>query len=372
MKTFFSKKLVISIAKQISYVHAEFDSDRFISQASKGLIKLELKARSQHIAHALAAGLPLNFEDSTTLLLCAMDKSDQSDEPDHSGGLEGMEGFRYLPFLDFVELYGLEHTKISLQTLECMTRFFSAEFAIRPFIIQSPVLAMKSINRWSRHKDWRVRRLASEGTRPRLPWGCQLPEFIADPTQVLSILDRLYADENLVVRRSVANNLNDIAKDHPDLAANTASRWMKHRSCDAQWTAKHGLRTLIKQGHPQALQALGFNADCQTSVSDLILKPSKVRIGERLNFTFSLDSQENNSVALVVDFALERTLANGKTARKVFKLKNLTISPNQGIELKKHLDIIQRSTRTYYPGPHAIEILVNGQVKGRANFTLIG
>ena len=370
MKTFFNRKLVISIAEEISHTHAQFDSDRFVEQASTGLNKLELKARSHHIAHALAELLPDNFEESTAILLSAMKRSSTTAEAEQSGGLEGMGGFRYLPFLDFVELYGLVHTRISLKTLERMTQFFSAEFAIRPFIIESPKLSMTFIVRWSKNKDWRVRRLASEGIRPRLPWAKQLPEFINDPTPVLPILQRLYADENLIVRRSVANNLNDIAKDHPDLAAHTATQWMKHKSVDAQWTAKHGLRTLIKQGHPKALAALGYKLDRQITISKFKLEPARLKIGERLHILLTVKSNEAKTVKLVVDFALERALANGKTARKVFKLKNLTITPCESVIVVKYLDFIQRSTRTYYPGPHAIDILVNGQVKLRKEFVV--
>ena len=358
------------MAEEISHAHKYFDSDQFVTRASRGLYKLELKARSQHIAHALAAQLPSDFEESAAFLLHALDVSTMAHESGQSGGLEGMGRFRYLPFLDFVELYGAEHTNISLRTLERMTRFFSAEFAIRPFIIQSPELTMKAISRWSKNKDWRVRRLASEGTRSRLPWGKQLPAFINDPTPVLPILERLYTDKNLIVRRSVANNLNDISKDHSDLAAHTAARWMKNKSVDAQWTAKHGLRTLIKQGHPKALSALGYELNRKIIISRFRLTPTHLKIGERLHMVLTAISKEDKAVKLVVDFALERVLANGKTARKVFKLKNLTIAPNESVIVTKYLDFIQRSTRTYYPGPHAIDILVNGQVKLRKDFVI--
>ncbi|MFK7854078.1 MAG: hypothetical protein AB8B79_08195 [Granulosicoccus sp.] len=371
MKTFFNKKLVESIAGEVSAANPLFNAKPFISQAGNGLTKLELKARSHHIAHALADNLPGNFEEAATALLEAMKKSEHSIKLSQSGGLEGMGGFRYLPFLDFVELYGLEHAKFSLKTLEQMTRFFSAEFAIRPFIIQSPKLALSFVTHWSKHSDWQIRRLASEGTRPRLPWGRQLPEFVRDPSPILTVLDRLYTDNNLIVRRSVANSLNDIAKDHPDLAAATASKWIEHPSAAAQWTAKHGMRTLIKQGHPQALAALGFKLDPKIRISNFSAAPSELAIGGRLDFKFTVTSREKNPVKLVVDFALERVLANGRTARKVFKLKSLELEPNKSVTLNKYMDLIQRSTRTYYPGEHAIDILVNGESKKTHRFIVV-
>ena len=151
----------------------------------------------------------------------------REDEEDNSGGLEGYNGFRFMPFLDFVAAQGLDNPDIALDSLEKMTLHFSAEFAIRPFILQHPDITLPRLTEWTSYQDWRVRRLASEGSRPRLPWGIQLKPFISDPSFIIGILNQLYNDSNLVVRRSVANNLNDIAKDNPKLAVDTKS-WIKN------------------------------------------------------------------------------------------------------------------------------------------------
>lgn len=368
MKSFFNKKLITAIAAQIDAVHPEFDSPLFCTQAAKGLSNLELKARSKHIALALAAQLPAGnqtqFKQSISILLTSMGT------PDDNGGMEGMGGFGYLPHLDYLELHGLPYPKIALPAMAKMTRFFSAEFAIRPYIIKHPELTRISLSKWMKDKDWRVRRLASEGTRPRLPWGQQLPDFIRDPQPVLAILAQLFNDENLIVRRSVANNLNDIAKDHPDLAADTAQQWLSSNGEHASWTAKHGMRTLVKQGHPKALSVLGFTGGEQVEINKLTLSPAQLSIGDQISIAFELLSNESDDAKLVVDYALERVLANGKLARKVFKIGNKILQSGERMSIDKKHNFRQRSTRTYYPGQHAIEIVVNGHIKARKTFVL--
>ena len=368
MKNFFDKKRVALMASEIADAVNTFNTEAFIKQACTGLNAMELKARSKHIAYSLSTQFPVdnkeNYSHSVAQLLSAMG------EPDTNGGLEGMGGFHYLPYLDFVELYGQAYPIQSLKTLERMTQFFSAEFAIRPYLINEPDKTLKQMKRWSVHPDWRVRRLASEGTRPRLPWGKQIPDYIKDPSAIVPILNALYEDSNLTVRRSVANNLNDISKDHPDLAANLAAKWLNNGSEDARWSAKHAMRTLVKQGHPTALRALGFSGGENITATDFTLKPKSLRIGEKLLIEFTLSSAEKGSTNLVIDYVLERVLANGKYAKKVFKIANKTMSSGEVLSLAKQLDFTQRSTRTYYPGKHHIHIQVNGLIIANHTFEL--
>lgn len=370
MKDFFNKKRVELIASEISDAVDSFKADEFTKQACAGLHAMELKARSKNIANAMKLQLPVNtqknYSHSISQLQLAMG------DPVDDGGLEGMGGFHYLPYLDFVELYGQPYPIESLKALERMTQFFSAEFAIRPFLLNDTDKTLRLMKRWSKHRDWRVRRLASEGTRPRLPWGKQIPQFIKDPSDILPILNMLYDDTNLIVRRSVANNLNDISKDHPELAANLASDWLSKKSESAKWTAKHGLRTLVKQGNSTALQALGFSGGENIIARNFNVTPKSLSIGEKLSINFNLYSEEKCSSKLVIDYVLERVLANGKLARKVFKIANAAIENDQTLSFTKHLDFTQRSTRTYYPGTHTIHIQVNGRIIAHQSFQLTG
>ena len=352
------------MADKLKQVYPSFSEIEFEQQASQNIDTLELKQRSQQICNALILCLPDDFEQSVTLLIETMGKDDGS------GGIEGYEGFRFMPFLDYVAVSGSQHPDLALDSLAKMTLYFSAEFAIRPFILKHPTITLPQITKWTSHLDWRVRRLASEGIRPRLPWGMRLKPFIEDPSFVINTLDRLYDDSNLVVRRSVANNLNDIAKDHPDIAIKTAKQWWNSQNELAHWTVRHGMRTLIKQGNKNALSILGFVGGNNVRVNDFYFQNPIVTIGDELNFSFELISEEDCNIRLVVDYVLHRVLAKGKISQKVFKLKQIALSPGEKIFLQSKHKFKQLSTRTYYPGQHSIEILANGYSLGKYDFEL--
>ncbi len=365
LKTLFDTAVIEDIAGRLHSAYAPFDRTAFARDAGEGLDALELKQRSQNICAAMIRHLPSDFAEATSILLQAMGQDDGS------GGLEGFTGFRFMPFLDYVAEQGHESPEIALDVLEQMTLFFSAEFAIRPYILADPERTLARMLAWAEAKDWRVRRLASEGSRPRLPWAPRLPLLIKDPSPVLPILDRLHNDPHLVVRRSVANHLNDIAKDHPDFAAATARRWWASGDEDSRWTVQHGLRTLVKQGHPEALEVLGFRGGADIELEDFVLEPGTVEIGSSLEFSFSLISRENEEVRLAIDYALHRVLKNGKKGRKVFKLTVTELAPGESQSFTKRQAFRQLSTRTYYPGTHRIEILANGRVVGGADFAVL-
>ena len=364
LKTLFDASVVDDLAGRVAARWPAFDRVGFRKAALDGLDRLELKARSAQIAAALAESLPEDFEAAAEILTDAMGRDDGT------GGLEGFQGFRFMPCLDFVALRGLDRPDAALAALECMTVHFSAEFAIRPFILEHPDETLPRLMAWSGHRDWRVRRLASEGSRPRLPWAQRLPPFVADPSPVIAILDRLHADPHEVVRRSVANNLNDIAKDHTDLAVETARRWQAGGGAGSAWTVRHGLRSLVKRGHSGALALLGYSGGNKVEVEDLAIAPAMARIGGAASFSFTLVSRETEEVRLVVDYALDRMLAGGKRAKKVFKLSQVTLAPGEAVALKGTQRFRQLTTRTHYPGPHAIEILINGAARAAVGFEL--
>jgi 3-methyladenine DNA glycosylase AlkC len=364
LKTLFNRSVIEKIGQMVGHVWSQFDADIFVSESLKGFDELALKQRSAQIADVLYDGLNVGFEQAADILLKSMG------DDNGTGGIEGYTDFAYLPFLDVVERHGTDFPKVALETLERMTVFFSAEFAVRPYILVYPEFSISYLNRWATHSDWRVRRLASEGSRPRLPWGIQLKPFIDDPIVGLQLLEQLYRDENLTVRRSVANHLNDIAKDHPDVVTGAAKRWWRSHCKLAQWTVKHGLRTLIKQGNPEALAVLGFVGGDNVLVHDFTLSSDKVLIGEKIEFQFRLHSEEAESSKLVVDYVLERPLASGKTAKKVFKLKTLTLDSNQSVSIKAKQVFKQLSTRTYYVGIYTLGIMINGRVTELREFEL--
>ncbi|MGB3761561.1 MAG: hypothetical protein WBA07_35140 [Rivularia sp. (in: cyanobacteria)] len=366
LKTIFNSYVIADLAQRIKNTFPSFNNIAFEQDANRNLDNLELKQRSTQICTALTSYLPAEFEQAVNILIAAMG------EDDNSGGLEGYYGFRFMPFLDFVAARGLDNPDIALDSLEKMTLHFSAEFAIRPFILQHPDKTLSRLMEWTSDQDWRVRRLASEGSRPRLPWSIQLKPFIENPSFIIGILNQLYNDQNLIVRRSVANNLNDIASYHPDLAVETAQHWWDSGDELAQWTVRHGLRTLVKQGNQQALSILGFIGGDNIRVENFQFQPSVAVIGGELNFSCNLISEESKNVHLVVDYILHRVLANGKLSKKVFKLRQIELSPGEKITLSGKHKFKQLSTRTYYPGFHSIEIVVNGRSVGKYDFELIG
>jgi len=218
LKHFFSQSLLQSIAEEISRVYGQFPVGKF-QKNCESLEELELKQRSTLICESLAQCLPPCFQEACDILLSSMG------DPDPSGGLEGMGGFRYMPHLEFIQRYGLEFPDLSLQFLREMTKHFSGEFAIRDFIIRYPQKSLKALHEWSLDEDWRVRRLASEGSRPRLPWASKIPLFIENPERCGEILTRLCCDEVLSVKRSVANYVNNISKDNLDYAIELCELW---------------------------------------------------------------------------------------------------------------------------------------------------
>ena len=365
----FNVQMIEELAARMVAVHESFPAERFIEMASEGLEPLELKARSAHIREALRANLPEEIEDAIALLVASM----VADGDDGTGGVEGVRGFRHMPALDFVAAYGLEHPELSLDAIETMTLYFSAEFAIRPFIRRYPEVTMARMLEWAEASDWRLRRLASEGSRPRLPWAKQLSAFIEDPSTTVEILDLLYDDSSLTVRRSAANHLNDISRDNPDVTIEVARRWMEDASEGAAWTVKHALRTLVKKGNADALAILGFAGGDAVEVEDFSLEPPEVKLGEEVTFSFSLAlaEEEEEEVSLVVDYALHRALKNDRVGRKVFKLGKLDLSPGATATFEKKHAFRQLSTRTYYAGEHKIEILINGRSAGIWSFDVV-
>lgn len=364
LRDLIDRAVVDDLGRRIAAAAPSFDRRRFGRRAMRGLDALPLMARSAQIADALSEALPADFAAACAIVVEAMG------DPGPADPAGGSTELRHMPCLDFVARHGLSSPEAALPALAAMTRHFSAEFAIRPFIVHHRRLAWPAIEAWAADPDWRLRRLASEGTRPRLPWGTRLKALIDDPAPVIALLDGLHDDRIEIVRRSVANNLNDIAKDHPALAVATAARWVDDGGDRSRDTVRRGLRTLVKHGDADALSLLGFAGGTAVRVESASITPAQPRIGEKARLAIDLVSHEAVATRLVVDFALVRVLARGGIGRKVFKLTECELAPGARVHLEKTFDFRQRTTRTYFDGPHAFVILVNGREAGTVDFGL--
>ena len=251
-----------------------------------------------------------------------------------------------------------------------MTKRFSAEGAIRPFLLNYPERTLSILSDWAGDENCHVRRLVSEGTRPRLPWTMQLKPFIEDPRPVLRLLEKLKSDSVLMVRRSVANNLNDIAKDNPDTVVKTLARWMKIENEGTKWLIRHAARTLVKQGNKDALAVLGYSSTVEVKVANLQAHEPVVKMGHDLNFSFEVRSISRQEQDLVIDYVIHHAKANGRLAPKVFKLAQRKMRPGEAVLLTKRHSFRPISTRKYYPGKHVLEIQVNSERYGKLEFEL--
>lgn len=360
MKQNLSHSAIMRISRSLTAIEPTFNPDIFEQSALQGLESLALKARVNHIIVCLNHQLP-SFEQLAPKL-CQLPQ-----HWDHGDPSDTQRSFAAWPVIDYVAAYGLAHPKLAFQVLEALTHLFSAEFAIRPFIERYPEQAFKQLKQWTKSSSEHVRRLACEGCRPRLPWGMQLKSLVADPAPIFTILEPLKNDTSLYVRKSVANNLNDISKDHPLAMLQQCAKWQHSRtSAHTHWIIKHACRTLIKAGHTQCLALLGFNA---AQIHETTLECSAVATAHSpLNFEFAVTSAQNQ--ALIIDYAIDFLRANGRHNRKVFKLKTLNATQGQRITLKKHYSFKPISTRQYYLGQHTLSLQINGHIVASQSFTL--
>lgn len=375
-KNLLNQQVVETMAGHFALHHSGFDKSGFIATATNGLDLLELKARTEHITQAMIEHFPADFELAAKILLASLlpvqsdDRNLVKEEFVAAGGDSGISGWAVMILANYVALQGQGHFDLAMTLLKEMTKRASSEFAIRFFILQSPQQTLAMFKHWVKDPDQHVRRLVSEGSRPRLPWAMRLPMFIEDPTPVIQLLEQLKDDEAEYVRRSVANNLNDIAKDHPELVADIAVRWLQGASKNRQRLVRHACRTLIKNGHKKTLAALGYISPAIHSAEVSVLTPQVV-FGEALEFSLSLGSNASESQPLMIDYIVHHLKANGSTSAKVFKWSSTSVAPGKALTLQKKHPIKPITTRVYYAGLHSLEVVVNGVAVGRADFELL-
>lgn len=356
-----------------------FDRRVFVAQASQGLEDLEFKARAMRLADALEATLPADFDAACAVLEASLAPPmalDAVGEPINlasgrgDAALRGLSGWVLWSAGEFVARRGLGHVPRALACLHAITQRFTAEFAIRPFIQQAPQLTLSTLAAWVNDPSAHVRRLVSEGSRPRLPWGLRLQALVLDPSPTLPLLRALQDDESAYVRRSVANHLNDIAKDHPDLVARWVSEHLQNASAARTALLRHASRSLIKQGHGPTLNAWGLGQGLQGRAS-MALSRHRVAVGENIDLSVTLVADAPATQNMVIDYAVHHVRANGSLTPKVFKGWKLTLDAGETRTLQKRHSLRPVTTRRLYPGLHQIDLLINGQVCASAEFELL-
>lgn len=356
LKTFFSPAMVRRLSADVARVYPGFPARRFITQACAGLDALELLDRGRHISRALGSHLPEPYPEAIGILLRSLDQEHASDELLGAG----MTPFFYFPHLVFVAERGLDHFDLSMQAQKELTKRFTAEFSIRSYIARDPERTFAVLRRWTKDRNPHVRRLVSEGTRLRLPWGARVAWLDAHPQRVLDLLELLKDDPSSVVRRSVANNLNDLGKVHPELLIRTCAAWLEGASAERRELVEHALRSAVKRGSTGALGLLGYGRKASIAIEDVRFEPPRVAIGGRVSISFAVRSRSRARQSLLVDVAVHFVKANGKTSPKVFKLKRIELPPRGRAAFRRVVSLAVHTTRKPQPGVHDVDVVVNG------------
>jgi 3-methyladenine DNA glycosylase AlkC len=363
LKHWFSRSTVAELGDLVFSESERAERQRFVRAATRGLDRLELKGRVAHIAEALRGVLGAET-------VAALERFVRVLGPSESDTNDVTERHVTWPLCTYVETYGLDAPAASLDAIHTLTQHFSCEFAIRPFLIHHPELATARLRQWVSDRSPHVRRLVSEGTRPRLPWAQRLPAYVRDPRPNLALLDALATDSSEYVRRSVANHLGDIAKDHPELAVKRAKKWLRrHPGAHTEWVVRHGLRGPLKQGDAGALSLFGYEP-AEIRAARLRLSDKSVRFGSELGLSFELISLTTQDV--MIDYAILHRKANGALTPKVFKWQTKRLESGERLRLDKRHPFRPITTRRYHSGAHGVEVFVNGKRVADARFQLVG
>ena len=348
-----------------------FDGERFVALAGDGLEALELKARAMHVCAALEATLPADFAAAADVIEAALAPPEPADSitpaDDPTGGLRG---WILWPVGEYIARHGQGQPQRALAALHALTQRFTAEFAIRPFIVRHPALVFTTLQAWTTDPSAHVRRLVSEGSRPRLPWGPRLQSLVQDPSPTLPLLAALQDDPSAYVRRSVANHLNDIAKDHPQAVVDWLRTHLPGAPAPRRALLRHASRTLVKQGHPGAMKAWGLGSAWRGETV-LTLTPRRVTLGGDITFTLHLRSTSTRTQKLAVDYAVHHVKADGSRTPKVFKGWTIELPAQGEATLVKRHSLRPVTTRRYHAGEHGLVVQVNGRPVAESTFTLV-
>jgi len=352
---FFQPPFFEDLAESIKKEYSKFNKDQF-----KNLVfddtweDLELKAKMHHVTECLHKTLPEDYPEALEILRKVAGK---------------FKSFDAMVFPDYAEQYGLNFFDLSMPALAEFNKGCSSEFAVRPFLDKDPELGMSYMYKWTESDDEWLRRLSSEGCRPRLPWAMALPKFKNDPSPILPILEKLKEDESEYVRRSVSNNLNDISKDNPEITLEICERWYG-MSNEINKIVKHACRDMLKSGNKRALMLFGFGDPDNIHITNLDFNKELVFLGDKLEFTFDLELEAEEPRKIRLEYGVFFVKANGKLSRKIFQIKEALFDP--GItRITRKQQFINLSTRKHYPGEHFLSIIVNGEEKVKKGFVLM-
>lgn len=361
-KDVYSESFYYNFSEILSQSIPSFDKVKFIALIfDENFDDFELKQRMVHTARVLAHFLPDDFSKATTTIKRIIDNLRIAEYKQDS--------LEFMFFPEYIALYGINDYDNSIAAFEFVTQFTSCEFAVRPYIVKYEKKMLKQMLLWSKHKHPSVRRLASEGSRPRLPWAFALPNLKNNPLPILPILDSLMQDSSESVRRSVANNLNDISKDNPDFVIGIAKKW-KGINSETDALIKHACRTLLKQGNPTVLRLFGFD-NKHIEVSAFQIVTPIVRIGDKLEFTFSITNRNRKNQTVRLEYGLYYMKKNGALSKKVFKISEREIECGTLYKIERKQSFKLITTRKFYVGKHQLSTIINGQESGLEEFELI-
>lgn len=340
--------VVRRMAERVKAVYPRFDVNQYLAATVREQFETrELKDRIRVLAFLLKEFLPTKYPKAIDILIAAAPP---------------LGIFENWTFTSYVEQFGLDDLDASVLALQELTKTGTGEFAIRPFIIRYPDRMLAVLTRWTSNPNEHVRRLAAEGCRPRGVWTMHIEQFRKDPRLVLTVLERLKADPSPYVRKAVANNLNDISKDHPELLLKTALRWMKDRHPHTNWILRHACRSLIKQGVPEVFPLFGFTPSPKLGKVTFAISKQRVTIGGSVTLSCVIPSASRSAQKLAIDYRVHYVKSTGKLSAKLFKWSEKRLAPRDSLELETKHSFEDRSTRTHFPGRHRFELIINGRL----------
>jgi len=366
-KNLYNQDFYLTLSQHLKGCLANYDVDAFNEQEFMTLMlhdnfdALELKERMSHTNAVMHQFMPTDFSQAADVLVALIASLTKA------GITEGSVEYMFLP--EYLETYGINHYQKSIEVMEEITKFTSGEFAVRPFLIKYSNQMLEQMIAWSKHEHHMVRRLASEGSRPRLPWAIALPEYKKDPTDILPILHQLIDDPTEIVRRSVANNLNDIAKDNPQVVIDFVKQYLG-KSEQFDKTLKHACRTLLKQACPDTLTLFGYDSTgIELTEFDVITE--EVNFGDYAQFSFALKNTSTQNKKIRLEYGVYFLKKNGQLSKKVFKISERILTANEVHQVVRKQSFKAISTRVYYPGNHQVSIILNGKEFPAKDFVLI-
>lgn len=362
IKDIYSRSFYEKFAVTLGAVIPSTDQQKFVSlMLSDGFEHKEWKDRMKHTTRVFHKFLPADYPEAIKVIEKIIDKlrTDQF----------GEDSLVFIFLADYIETYGLEDYETSVKALELITRFVSCEFAVRPFLIKYGAKMISQMTIWSLHENHKVRRFASEGSRPRLPWAMAVPELKKNPYPLLPLLENLKNDPSEYVRRSVANSLNDIAKSHPEIVLDVAQKW-SGQSKETDAIIKHGSRTLLKQGHAKILKHYGLES-INAHLSDFNILTPEVKTGDNLEFSFAITNDSDAAQKIRLEYAVYYVKQNGLLSKKVFKISERIYQPYEKAIVQRIQKFVLITTKKFYPGTHQLSVILNGEQKELKTFELL-